>query len=94
MFSTLVLTFTIIGMLLVYTGEVGLGRTTWMSVGYDLINTEYKKKQTIVLFIAWVLFTIVLTCSIIGMLLFVPKQYEESTWMTIGKNLKNKIIII
>lgn len=51
-----------------------------------------------IIFIIWLILTIVLTFSIVGLVLFVPKdKFEEgesipSTWMTIGKALLKSII--
>ena len=46
--------------------------------------------------IVWMIFTLVLTFSIIGMLLFIPhvdyKEGEPSTWMEIGRNLLNAVV--
>lgn len=44
------------------------------------------------LFVIWMIFTLVLTASIIGLLLFIPDVTQPSTWMKIGKDLKNKLI--
>jgi hypothetical protein len=47
--------------------------------------------------VVWMLLTIVLTASIVGMLLFVPiDTYQNapnvpSTWMTVGKTLLNSL---
>ena len=51
----------------------------------------------IILLIIWMLFTILLTCSIVGMFLFVPNIYttgpnNPSSWMTIGLKLVDKIV--
>lgn len=41
----------------------------------------------------WMLFTLILTFSIIGTCLFGMRSYgEPSTWMRIGLDLKNKLI--
>jgi len=52
--------------------------------------------------IIWMLFTFILTCSIVGLLLFVPQSnyttyYKSqpelrSTWMRIGHSLKDTLI--
>lgn len=46
----------------------------------------------IVLLIIWIIATLCLVASIIGMLLFVPDNYRRSTWMEIGTNLIDSII--
>lgn len=48
--------------------------------------------------IVWMLLTIVLVCSIFGMLLFIPKdsytnqENVPSTWMHIGRQLLDSVI--
>ena len=45
--------------------------------------------------IVWMIFTLVLTFSIIGMLLFVPDLDNDghpSSWMQIGRNLLNAVV--
>lgn len=48
--------------------------------------------------ILWMIFTIILVFSIVGMVLFVPKDtYQNhentpSTWMTIGRKLLDSVI--
>ena len=50
-----------------------------------------------ILFALWLICSVILACSIIGLLLFVPKDNWEnvtatpSTWCTIGLTLLNKI---
>jgi hypothetical protein len=50
-----------------------------------------------VLLIFWMLFSIILACSVVGLVLFIPKdtwQNQEntpSTWMQIGRTLLSKI---
>ena len=38
-------------------------------------------------FLLWILGTLVLTFTVIGMFLFIPDEYEPSTWMKIGLKL-------
>jgi hypothetical protein len=47
-----------------------------------------------ILLILWMLCTLCLVCTVIGMLLFVPTQFERglndpSTWMKVGLKLLN-----
>ncbi len=45
------------------------------------------------LLVIWFIFTLILTCSIIGMILFIPGSYDDkSTWMEIGADIKNKLL--
>jgi hypothetical protein len=45
------------------------------------------------LFFFWLLMTIILTFSVIGLILFIPNGFNSrSTWMEIGFDLKDKII--
>lgn len=43
------------------------------------------------LFVIWMLLTILLTFSIIGVILFIPNGTNPSTWMQIGLKLLDKI---
>jgi hypothetical protein len=43
------------------------------------------------LFITWMILTIILTFSLIGIILFIPNGAQPSTWMKIGLNLLDKI---
>jgi hypothetical protein len=43
------------------------------------------------LFITWMILTILLTFSLIGIILFVPTTNAQSTWMSIGTKLLDKI---
>jgi hypothetical protein len=52
----------------------------------------------ILLLFCWMICTIILTCTLIGMFLFIPHYGDyvgdkptPSTWMQIGKNLLNGI---
>ena len=44
----------------------------------------------------WMIFTLVLTFTLVGMWLFIPgdayENYRHSTWMTIGRELLNALI--
>lgn len=48
--------------------------------------------------IMWMLLSLVLVCSVIGLLLFVPKDQwqdapnEPSTWATVGRKLLDAVI--
>jgi hypothetical protein len=48
--------------------------------------------------IVWMLLSLVLVCSVIGLLLFVPKDRydsksnEPSTWATVGRKLLDAVI--
>jgi len=54
-----------------------------------------------VVFLFWMIFTLILTCSVIGWVLLLPKinytSYDisqerlRSTWMRIGHDLKDKL---
>lgn len=47
---------------------------------------------TILLFL-WLVFTIILTFSIVGLLLFIePASYSRSTWMQIGVDLNDNLL--
>lgn len=51
----------------------------------------------VLLLIVWMICTIILSISIIGMVLFIPDTYTNqdntpSTWMQVGRKLVNKII--
>ena len=43
------------------------------------------------LFVTWMILTILLTFSLIGIVLFVPNGSSQSTWMQIGLKLLDKI---
>ena len=43
------------------------------------------------LFVTWMILTILLTFSLIGIVLFVPNGSSQSTWMQIGLRLIDKI---
>jgi hypothetical protein len=43
------------------------------------------------LFLIWMLFTILLTITLIGITLFVPNGSNPSTWMLIGLKLLDKV---
>jgi len=43
------------------------------------------------LFVTWMLLTILLTFSLIGIVLFIPNGVNPSTWMQIGLKLLDKI---
>jgi hypothetical protein len=43
------------------------------------------------LFITWMILTLILTFSLIGIILFIPNGAQPSTWMKIGLNLLDKI---
>ena len=86
MVSTLILTFTIIGMLL-FIPDGSYSKSSWMIIGNDLTQ-NINKTHSVILFICWIIFTIILTCSVFGMLLFLPDYYQSSTtWMKIGRKL-------
>lgn len=48
--------------------------------------------------VVWMLLTFLLTLSIVGLILFIPKdtymnhENTPSTWMTIGRNLLDSVI--
>ena len=97
MILTVILTFTVVGMLIFISsssGSYSSSRSSWMKLGYDLIPTE----SNVFLFLLWMILTIVLVCSIVGLLLFIPRDWmytsctHKSTWLTIGEELKNNII--
>jgi hypothetical protein len=94
MVSTLILTFTVVGMLL-FIPDIYYSNpdpTTWMEMGLWLTEKNPNKTQNTILFLFWILFTIILTCSVFGMLLFIPNSsYRSSTWMEIGKKLATSI---
>lgn len=55
------------------------------------------KVVVLIALIFWFVFTLILTCSIIGMLLFLPTTYirganDPSTWMLIGRKLTDKLL--
>jgi len=95
MVSTIVLTFSIIGLFLFIPAD-GAERSSWMEIGKDLLDINFDIFVASILFVLWVLFSIVLSCSVIGLLLFIPKEYsystEKSTWVEIGLGLKDIII--
>lgn len=43
------------------------------------------------LFVTWMILTILLTISLIGIILFIPNGSTPSTWMQIGLKLLDKI---
>ena len=43
------------------------------------------------LFVTWMILTILLTLSLIGIILFIPNGPNPSTWMQIGLKLLDKI---
>lgn len=94
MVSTQILTFTIVGMLLFIPDHLYYSNpepTTWMLMGLDLTEKLDNKIENTILFLFWILFTIILTCSIFGLLLFIPSGNRSSTWMKIGKKLITSI---
>jgi membrane-anchored glycerophosphoryl diester phosphodiesterase (GDPDase) len=97
MILTVILTFTIIGMFIFMADNSGIYSSTkssWMKLGYDLIPTE----SNVFVFLVWMFLTVVLVCSVVGLLLFVPRDWmctnrvHKSTWLVIGDELKNNII--
>lgn len=42
-------------------------------------------------FVLWMIFTLLLTVSLVGMFLFIPDTYEPSSWMKIGIELLNSL---
>jgi len=49
------------------------------------------------LFIIWMVFTLILTASIVGLLLFIPATDEDcgdtpSTWMQLGRDLLKGVV--
>lgn len=63
-----------------------------------VIEQLYQYKMKAVALIVWMLLTLLLTFSVIGMLLFIPiDTYQNaptvpSTWMTIGRKLLDSVI--
>lgn len=62
------------------------------------MQSNLKSMKTI-LFILWMLCTIILTCTVIGMLLFIPdfadflgERRVPSVWMQLGKDLLASIL--
>ena len=72
MVATILLTFSVVGMLLFITPD-DYSRSTWMEIGKDLIDEYLNKELIFILFILWSLFSILLACSVIGLFLFIPR---------------------
>lgn len=56
-----------------------------------------KKITLLISFIFWMIFTLIFTFSIVGMLLFIPTIYgrgqnNPSSWMKIGRNIIDELI--
>lgn len=75
-------------------GNFASKRSSWMKLGFDLIPTE----SNVFVFLVWMFLTLVLVCSVVGNLLFIPRDWmytnceHKSTWLVIGDELKNNII--
>jgi hypothetical protein len=92
MLSTLILTCTVVGMLLFVPSLYYYGnKSTWMKIGMDLTES-INDKHSWYFFILWLFFTIILTCTVIGMLLFIPDGRENSSsWMEIGHDIVHSV---
>lgn len=92
MLATMILTFTVVGML-IFPSMSYNDRTSWMEMGYDLSNIKSDKTCNGILYFLWIIFSLVLVISIVGLFLFIcPEGFPRSTWLQIGTNLKNSII--
>lgn len=92
MLATMILTFSIVGLLIV-PSMIYNRRSSWMEMGYDLSNIKSDKTCNGILYFIWIVFSLVLVVSIVGLSLFIcPDGFERSTWLQIGTNLKNDII--
>jgi hypothetical protein len=49
-----------------------------------------ENKKVMILFIIWMCLSVALAFSVIGLLLFIPRDYDVSTWCGIGKKLLNE----
>jgi len=92
MIFTMLLTFTIIGMMLFVADGWTDNRSNWMNIGY-VLHQKLSSNSSVISFCIWILFTFILVCSIFGMLVFLPiNDNKPSTWLIIGKNLTEKSI--
>jgi uncharacterized BrkB/YihY/UPF0761 family membrane protein len=90
MIVTVILTLTIVGMLL-FIPESNSKKSTWMEIGKNL-NASVEDNKSWYFFIIWILFTIILTCNVYGMLIFIPNDWSEpSTWMEMGSDITYSI---
>jgi hypothetical protein len=51
-----------------------------------------KSGHLLLLAIIWLILTVALTLSIVGLLLFIPGDTERSTWMQFGLDLLDRIL--
>jgi hypothetical protein len=94
MVATLILTISIVGMFIFVPNVNNHNRSTWMQLGKDLSLSITNEKKCFLLSFFWVIFTIFLTCTLIGMFLFIPPESyanRKATWMEIGSHLLNSI---
>jgi len=85
---TIIMVFSIIGMFL-FISDIYDQRSTWMEMGYKL-QEKVTRENSVCAFIVWLLYTLVLIGTIIGMLLFTTYGGSTSTWLSIGRELSNK----